>query len=99
MVAPILRMKEIPPKTINEVCGLMGFLNYYHQYIENFSKIAKPIYDLVKLVDHNKNDANPKQKYQNQLPPNQQMSWTDTNQSALKRLIRCLVNVPVMAYP
>ena len=98
-VAPIIRMKETPPKTVNEVRKLMGFLNYYRRYIENFSRIAKPIYDLVKLVDHDKNDANPKRKYRNQPPPNQQISWTPTHQSALERLIQCLVSVPVMAYP
>ncbi len=77
----------------------MGFLNYYRRYIENFSRIAKPIYDLVKLVDHDKSDANPKRKYRKQPPPNQQISWTPTHQSALERLIQCLVSVPVMAYP
>jgi hypothetical protein len=98
-VAPILRMKETPPKAVNKVRKLMGFLNYYRRYIENFSRIAKPIYDLVKLVDHDKSDANPKRKYRKQPPPNQQISWTPTHQSALERLIQCLVSVPVMAYP
>ena len=68
-VAPILRMKETPPKTVNEVRKLMGFLNYYRRYIENFSRIAKPIYDLVKLVDDHDTNANPKRKYRNQPPP------------------------------
>ena len=98
-VAPILRMKETPPKTVNEVRKLMGFLNYYRRYIENFSRIAKPIYDLVKLVDDHDTNANPKRKYRNQPPPNQQISWTSAHQSALERLIQCLVSVPVMAYP
>ena len=98
-VSPILRMKETPPKTVNEVRKLMGFLNYYRRYIENFSRIAKPIYDFVKLVDNHETGANPKRKYRNQPPPNQQISWTSAHQSALERLIQCLVNVPVMAYP
>ena len=98
-VAPILRMKGTPPKTVNEVRKLMGFLNYYQRYIENFSKIAKSIYDLVKLVDNHETGANPKRKYRNQPPPNKQISWTSAHQSALERLIQCLVNVPVMAYP
>ena len=98
-VAPILRMKETPPKTVNEVRKLMGFLNYHRRYIENFSRIAKSIYDLVKLVDNHETGANPKRKYRNQPPPNQQISWTSAHQSALERLIQCLVNVPVMAYP
>ena len=51
-IAPILRLKESPPKTVNEVRKLMGFLKYYRRYIENFSKIAKPIYDLVKPAEN-----------------------------------------------
>ena len=97
-VAPILRMNETAPRTVNEVRKLMGFLNYYRRYIKTFSRIAKPICDLVKLVDHDKNYANPKRKYRNQPPPNQQISLTGTHQSALERLIQCLVRVPVMAY-
>jgi hypothetical protein len=91
-------MKETPSKTVNEVRKLMGFLNYYRRYIETFSRIAKPIGDLVKLVDHDENDANPKRNYRKQPPPNLQISLTPTHQSALERLIQCLVSVPVMAY-
>ena len=29
---------------------VMGFLNYYSRYVKNFSRIAKPIYDLVKMA-------------------------------------------------
>ena len=47
-ITPVLQQKESPPKTVNEVRKLMGFLNYYRGYIENLSKIAKPTYDLVK---------------------------------------------------
>ena len=47
-IASLSRLKETPPQTVNEVRKLMGFLNYYHRYIGNFSRIAKPIYELVK---------------------------------------------------
>ena len=50
-------------------------------------------------MDNHETGANPKRKYRNQPPPNQQISWTSAHQSALERLIQCLVNVPVMAYP
>ena len=77
----------------------MGFLGYCQRYIENFSRIAKPIYDLVKLVDDHDTNANPKRKYRNQPHPKQQVSWMSAHQSALERLIQYLVSVPVMAYP
>ena len=77
----------------------MGFLNYCRRYIANFSRIAKPIYDLVKFDEDHKIDASSRRKYRNQPPPNQPVSWTTAHQTALEKLIHCLVSIPVMAYP
>lgn len=35
------------PQTIGEVRKLTGFLGYYRSYIQDFSWIAKPIYELL----------------------------------------------------
>ena len=59
-VAPVLRLKETLPKKVKDVRKLMGFLNYYRRYIENFSSIAKPIYDLLKSDDDNDNKVKTK---------------------------------------
>ena len=96
-MAPILRLKDTPPKTVNEVRKLMGFLNYYRRYIENFSRIAKPIYNLVKIPETDgKGKSTSTSK---QLGGNNPVSWTSTHQSALETLIKCLASAPVMAYP
>ena len=92
-IAPILGLKDTPPKTVNEVRKLMGFLNYYRQYIANFSRIAKPIYDLVKVSE---NDSKNKR---GKPVANHPVSWTSTHQSVLEELIECLLSAPVMAYP
>ena len=47
-VEPILALRDLPPKTVSEVPRLMGFLNSYWRYVEDFSRTAKPIYDLVR---------------------------------------------------
>ena len=47
-IKPVLALRDSPPKTVNEVCRLMGSLNDYRRYVTDFSRIAKPIYDLVK---------------------------------------------------
>ena len=65
----------------------MGFLNYYRRYIENFSRIAKPIYNL-----HEKVKSTPIGK---QLGGNNPVSWTSTHQSAL---VKCLLSAPVMQW-
>ena len=97
-IAPILRLKETLPQTVNEVRKLMGFLNYYRRYIGNFSRIAQPIYDIVKVTDSNSTGATTARKH-NSKRSNQPVSWTANHQSALEKLIKCLVNAPVMAYP
>ncbi len=50
----ILSLKEKSPSTIGEVRWLLGFLSYYRTYIQDFSRIAKPIYDLLQVKN---NDA------------------------------------------
>ena len=47
-IKPILKLKETMPKTLGEVRQQTGLLGYYSRNIENFSRIAKPIYDLLK---------------------------------------------------
>ena len=103
-IKPVLSLKESSPKTVNEVRKLMGSLNYYRRYIKNFSKIAKPIYDLIKRTDHPSEESmreKPRQGKRNpsQLPPRHPVVWTSSHQSALDKLIDCLTCAPVMAYP
>ena len=61
-IASILRLKETPPKTVNEIRKLMGFLNYYCRYVANFAGMAKPTYDLVKLAENDTTGVKTKNK-------------------------------------
>ena len=38
-----------PPKTVSELRSLLCFLGYYRCSVKNFSKILKPLYDLLKM--------------------------------------------------
>jgi hypothetical protein len=38
---------------VHQVCGFLGLANYYCRFIRNFSKIAKPITDLLKKEEKN----------------------------------------------
>jgi hypothetical protein len=31
------------PKTVTEICSFLGLTGYYRRFIENFSKIVKPM--------------------------------------------------------
>ena len=36
------------PKSAKEVCSFLGLAGYYRRFIENFSKVAKPMTELLK---------------------------------------------------
>ena len=103
-IKPDLALKELPFKTVNEVRKLMGFLNYYRRYVKNLSRIAKPIYDLVKMASQPSQEAQQDRKKKGcctsgHLPSRHPIDWTDIHQTALETLTDLIISAPVMAYP
>jgi hypothetical protein len=41
----------MPPTTASEIQSFLGLAGYYHRFIKDFSKIAKP---MMKLLEKNK---------------------------------------------
>ena len=37
------------PQNVGDVWKLPGLFGYYRRYVENFSRIAKPIFDLLQI--------------------------------------------------
>lgn len=61
-IAPVLALKHNQPTTIGELRKLLGFVSYYSSFIPNFSRIAKPSYDLMSNDKTGKGKQNPKKQ-------------------------------------
>lgn len=101
--AAVRAMKNKQPGTVGELRAVMGLLSYYRQYIKDFSRIASPLYDLLKaplnvdIQQYRKKKWTMKQN--NSVPSSTPIQWTDVHQSVLGQLIDCLVQPPVLGFP
>ena len=96
----INRLKE-PPKTVGELRSLLGFVGYYRSFIRDFSKTAKPLYDLLcKDKDKVGVSVNKKGKKKNfQRASSETIEWEQEHQNIVDSLLELLKNPPIMAYP
>lgn len=99
-IEAVQALKHKRPQTVGEVRQLLGFLSYYRTYVQDFSRIAKPLYDLLQV----KPDTPPSQPTRGRAKSPQQSSrapvhWNKEHQEILERLIDMLTQPPVLAYP
>ena len=52
-VKAIEKLKEARPNTVGEVRQFAGILSFYRQYIQNFAKVTRLIYDLLTTTGKN----------------------------------------------
>ena len=50
-VAAVLALKEAKPSTFGALRKLLGIINYYRHNIKDFSRLAKPLYDILSCSD------------------------------------------------
>lgn len=88
------------PQTVGEVRKLAGFLGYYRSYIQDFSRIAKPIYELLQTKPGKAQiPMRGRTTKRPQLSSREPVDWTTEHQEALEQLVNLLTNPPVLAYP
>ena len=95
----IENMKQLNPKTVGELRGILGFAGYYRSFIVDFARIAKPLYDLIR----NPGTKGPMQKGNvkgtGQAPSNQEIKWTEEHQAVLEKLLNKLLSPPILGFP
>ena len=79
------------PKSVGEVRSLLGFLGYYRNYVKDFAKTLKPVYDLLKV----EGGTADKKSYDKR----KSVSWSSDLQSRVDDVINTLQSPEVMAYP
>uniref|UniRef100_A0A3B3SU43 Gypsy retrotransposon integrase-like protein 1 n=1 Tax=Paramormyrops kingsleyae TaxID=1676925 RepID=A0A3B3SU43_9TELE len=102
-------LKNKEPHTVGEVRALLGFLSYYRSYIQDFSRIAKPLFELLQRpTGTNDSTRSPqvpsrlgasRSKENGQLSSKTPVVWTDEHRSVVSRFVDMLTSPPVLAYP
>ena len=76
------------PTNVKEIQRFIGFAGFYHRYVQDFAKIAKPLHQLTGQLKDKKGRHHPVK-----------WEWNATHQNAFETLIKCLTEPPVLCYP
>ena len=77
------------PKTVYDVTSFLGFVGYYRRFIKNFSRITKPIREVITGLE-NQSKRSAKKTY---------IEWSDAADVAFEHLKAMCVSTPILAYP
>ena len=83
-MAALNNLAKQKPAIVGDVRKLLGFLSYYRQYTQDFSRIAKPLNALM-------SGANP-------LASDHRITWTKGHQQRIDMLLYRLTSPTVMAF-
>ena len=81
------------PQNIGQLQSFLGFVGYYRRFIKDFSKISRPLYELLKGSGCNK-------KKQRRKPSvaSKDFAWQEQQQLAFDKLVGMCCEAPVLAY-
>lgn len=87
------------PKTLKELRSFLGFSGYYRRFINDYSKMVKPLNDLTAGYPplHDLGNKSPSSQYHNVKEPFGSR-WTPTCQEAFETLIEHLCTAPVLGF-
>ena len=100
-VKPMTVFREKLPQNVSELCRLMGMLGCFRQFIQGYSKIARPIFSMLdkpkeKKEQNCKNRSNMKNS---QLPSSTAIVWNKVQKDALDKLITATATMLILSYP
>lgn len=107
----VMALKGKMPHTVGDVKSLLGFLGYYSSFIQDFSRLAKTLFELLqkpsnpdKVKNNNQHETNgnksrTKKEEKGQLPSKTPIRWAEEHQAVLAKLVDVLTTPPTLAYP
>ena len=81
------------PKNVDDIRKFLGFTGYYRRFVKDYSKIAKPLND---LLGEPKKRGRSNKNYPPKQPP---FVWGTEQQQAFDTLKEALTTAPILAYP
>ncbi|KAJ8008368.1 hypothetical protein DPEC_G00104100 [Dallia pectoralis] len=81
-------LKDKAPQTVGDVRQLLGFLSYYRTYVQDFSRVAKPLYDLLQSKPNTTPPKPPRGKSKgHQQSSRTPVEWSVRHQQILEQLM------------
>ena len=81
------------PQNIEQLRSFLGFVGYYRRFIKDFSKISRPLYELLKGSGCNKKEQRHKPSV-----ASKDFVWQKQQQLAFEKLVGMCCEAPVLAY-
>jgi transposase InsO family protein len=81
------------PQCAKDLRSFLGFCGYYRRFVKNFSRLAKPLTDLLGGSPTKKKGRKPRKV---EIPV---WKWGQPQEEAFNNLRKCLTSPPVLAYP
>lgn len=90
--AKVEKVRNWPtPTNPDEVRSFVSFAGYYRRFIKDFSKMARPLTDLLPPTSSRKRKTHQK--------VTKEWRWTEEEQKSFDRIKDNLTNPPILAYP